>query len=266
MKKIFLTLAIFLTGLYANAQGNNILVLPLFMTNSQNYNFYGFETTSEIIANDIINNFNFGHHIKSSSMDAVREAFANDNTLASIAQTYLNSNLIDFGKLTSLAQKLPSDKTLLITSYVEDKSGTKLDTWDVLKFATDFDIDYPYTLTTKVLLIDNTDSIVLWQRAYSTPLTSDMQNFTANSDTKAIEQFEKIHSFSKNIISKDVEEGLILRLNPKSIDFASQTKKDENTREGIGLKFYKNMPSTTKITQPKETFEQQLLNDDTFSL
>lgn len=261
----FLVMLLMMLGLAVCAKEQDVFVLPLFMTNSQNYNSYGFETVSEIVANDVIQNFLIGNKINTTRLSAVKALNETSPILKEIGNKYRKTGLIDFEKLTELSKKNPADKTLLVASYVEDSNGGMLDAWDVLKFATDFGIDYPYVLVTKVILLDNVDGVALWQKSYSLPLTSKNAAFTAQNYTKALEQYEKVHSYSKNIISKDVEQNLILRLNPKSIDFASQVKKNPNGEEGIGLKYYKKgIP--VKITQPKETFEEQLLKDDSFSL
>lgn len=258
MKKIFLILCLMMLGIATPAQ-ENLLVVPLFTTNSYNANVYGFETTSEIIANDIIQDFQYNN--KSYFNIVNNQKYENEYAIRSIAESFKKNTLIDFTKFKNNSET----KTLLIASYIMDSKKQILDAWNVLKFSTDFSINYPYKLTTKAILIDNQDGIVLWQKTYEMPLTSNRQTFSAQTNNKALEQFEKIHSFSKNIIAKDIEESLNLRFSQKSINFASRVKKVKTSDEGIGLKYYKNLP-ITKITQPPETIEEQLLNDDTFSL
>ncbi len=259
MKKL-LVMFLMLIGLAASAEQQKVNVLPLFVSNVQNTNSYGFETASEIVAGDIIRNFLLGNKINTTKLDAVKALYENDFTLQQIAQKYSKTGLIDFEKLPSGA-----DKTLLVIGYVEDNNFSKLDLWDVLKLSSDFGLDFPFIWTTKVVLVDNKDGVALWQKSYTCPLASREGKFVAPDYTRAVEQYEKVRSFSKNIIAKDVEENVNLRLNPKEIDYASNVSPSSNADEGIGLKFYKRgIP--VKITQPAETFEQQLLKDDTFSL
>lgn len=249
-----------LIGLAANAAQQKVDVVPLFMSNAQNTNSYGFDSVSEIVAGDIIQNFLMGNKVNTTRLDAIKALKENDFGVQQVAQKYRQSGLIDFEKLTTTA-----DKTLLVIGYVEDGNFSKLDLWDALKLSSDFGLDFPFTWTTKVVLFDNKDGVALWQKTYTCPLTSRDGKFVAADYTQAVEQYEKIRSFSKYIIAKDVEENVNLRLNPKKIDYASNMQPATNTDEGIGLKFYKRgIP--VKITQPAETFEEQLLKDDSFSL
>lgn len=263
MKK-FLVMFLMLIGLTAFAKEEEVFVLPLYMTDVQNHNSYGFETASEIVADDIIQSFLLGNKINSPRLDNVKALMSNDYTLREVGEKFRKTSLIDFEKLAKASKSGSSDKILLVAGYVEDKNGAKLDLWDTLKLASDFQIDYPYVLTTKVVLIDN-EGIALWQKSYSMPLASNKKAFNAQNFSKAAEQYEKVRSFSKNIIAKDVEQNLVLRLNNKSIDFSGNIKKSPAGTEGVGLKYYKRgIP--VKITPPSESIEQQLLKDDSFSL
>lgn len=263
MKK-FLVMFLMLIGLAAFAKEEEVFVLPLYMTDLQNNNSYGFETASEIVADDIIQNFLLGNKVNSPRLETVKALMTNDYTLREVGEKFRKSSLIDFEKLAKTSKFGTSDKILLVAGYVEDKNGAKLDLWDTLKLASDFQIDYPYVLTTKVVLIDN-EGVALWQKSYSMPLASGKKAFNAQNFSKAAEQYEKVRSFSKNIIAKDVEQNLVLRLNNKSIDFSGNIKKSPAGAEGVGLKYYKRgIP--VKITPPSESIEQQLLKDDSFSL
>lgn len=264
MKKVLVMFLMFI-GLAACAKEDKVLVLPLFMTDVQNSNSYGFETASEIVADDLIQTFLLGNEIVSPRLESVQAMMAKDLTLQSIRQKYRNTGVIDFEKLNSLTKLNSNEKTLLVIGYVEDKNSAKLEVWDVLKLATDFKIDYPYQLTVQVLLVDNKDGVALWQKTYEMPLASGKKSFVASDFSKAADQYEKVRSFSKNIIAKDVEQNVVLRLANKSIDFGSNKKMNLGKDEGVGLKYYKRgIP--VKITPPEETFEEQLLKDDTFSL
>lgn len=263
MKK-FWVMFLMLIGLAACAKEDEVFVLPLYMTNVQNHNAYGFETASEIVADDIIQNFLLGNKINSPRLENVKALMTNDYTVREVGEKFRKTSLIDFEKLAKSSKLNSADKTLLVVSFVEDKNKLKLDLWDTLKLASDFQVDYPYVLTTKVILIDN-EGIALWQKSYSMPLASDKKAFNAQKFSKAAEQYEKVRSFSKNIIAKDVEQNLVLRLNNKSINFNDNIKKSPEGAEGVGLKYYKRgIP--VKITPPSETIEQQLLKDDSFSL
>lgn len=265
--KRFLVFGLILIGLAVNAKEASIYVLPLFTSDVQSQNAYGFETTSEIVAGDIIQNFLLGKKINSPRLNSVKSDCVKSPVVTTVAEKYKKTGLIDFEKLTSFTAKSLSEQTLLVVSFVEDKNGLKLDAWDVLKLSSDFNVDYPYVLITKVILVDSNDGVALWQKTYTTPLTSRNCNFVAPNFAKAVEQYEKIRSYSKNIIVKDVEQNLNRRFTAKSIDYSKNVKKQVGSDEGIGLKYYKKggIPGA-KITPPQESFEEQLLKDESFSL
>lgn len=261
MKKLLVFIFMFI-GLAACAKEEEIFVLPLYMTDVQNNNFYGFETASEIVAGEIIQNFLLGDNISTTRLDSVKALTANDFNVKTAAEKFRKTGLIDYDKLVK-SLRSTADKTLLVVGYVEDKNEAKLELWDVLKLASDFQIDYQYNWTTMVMLIDNTDGVALWHKSYTMPLASNKKPFSAKNFSAAADNYEKVRSFSKNIIAKDVEENVILRLENKTIDYSDNVKPVPN--EGIGLKYYKKgIP--VRITPPSETIEQQLLKDDSFSL
>ncbi len=265
MKK-FLVIFLMLIGLTASAKEEKVFVLPLFMTDGQNYNAYGFETASEIVADDIIQNFLVGDKVNSMRLEEAKALVSADSDLKLVREKYCKTGLIDFDKVAKVSKKSLLDKTLLVISYVKDKNNSKFEVWDVLKLASDFSIDYPYVLTTTVLLVDNQDGVALWQKSYDLNLASGKKPFNAKNFSQATMQYEKIRSYSKNVVSRDVEQNLVLRLNHKSIDFAPAAKGTSTSEEGIGLKYYKKKGIPVKITQPTETFEQRWQNDDSFSL
>jgi len=269
MKRFLVIITMLLMGLPVLAKEEQILVLPLFMTSSQNYNAYGFETASEIVSGDIIQNFLLGHKINTAKLESVKAFSDNDYTLLQTVDKFKRTGVIDFDKVVSVANKNPNyDKTLLVASYVKDKNGDLLEVWNLLKFATDFNLTGDYVLTTKVILVDNADGVALWQKTYELPLSSKRKPFVAKDYAKAVEQFEKVHSYSKNIISKDVEENLNVRLSGKTINFSRNNRTTSPTgQEGIGLKYIKRegIPGL-KITEPAESFEDILRRDDSFSL
>lgn len=260
MKKL-LVMFFILIGLSACAEQQKVDVLPLFMSNAQNTNVYGFATVSEIVAGDIIQNFLLGNKINTTKLESVKALNENNFAIQQAAQKFSKTGLIDFEKFSAAT----TDKTLLVVAYVEDNNFSKLDLWDALKLSSDFGLEFPFMWTTKVVLFDNKDGVALWQKTYTCPLTSGDGRFIARDYTHAVEQYEKVRSFSKYIIAKDVEENINLRLTPREIDYSANVKPASNSDEGIGLKFYKRgVP--VKITPPTETFEQQLLKDDSFSL
>lgn len=266
MKRFLALLVIFFIGLCSWAKAPDVFVLPLFMTNAQTVNVYDFETVSEIVANELMQNFNRSKKIVSDDWETVKAVYQNDFEIGQIAQNYRNKGLIDFDRLVNATKKIPADYVLLTIAYVADKNQQMLEAWDVMNLSSDFGVGLDYDLTTKVILVDKMDGVVVWQKTYVAPLSSGNKPFWAKNYSQAVEQYQKISSYLKNIVAKDVEHNLILKFYPRQIDFAKNIDKSQVTQEGVGLKYYKKMVPLTKITQPSESFEQQLLREDSFSL
>lgn len=266
MKRFLALLVIFFIGLNSWAKAPDVLVLPLFMTSAQTANVYGFETVSEIVATELMQNFNRSKKIVSDDWQTVKTVYQNDFEIGQIAQTYKTKGLIDFDRLVNATKKVPADYVLLTIAYVADKNQQILDAWDVMSLSSDFGVGLDYDLTTKIILVDKMDGVVVWQKTYTTPLSSGNKPFLAKNYSQAVEQYQKISSYLKNIVVKDVEHNLMLKFYPKQIDFSKNINRSQATQEGVGLKYYKKMVPLTKITQPSESFEQQLLREDSFSL
>ena len=265
--KRFLVVLLLLVGLAVNAKDVSLNVLPLFMSSSFGSNSYGFLTTSEIVAGDIIHEMMGRCVFTTSKLSDVKSTVEKDAVFSSVVDGYKRAKLLDVEKLVSISRKSLLEQTLVVISYIEDRAGAVCDCWDVLKLSSDFEIDYPYILTTRVILLDNKDGIALWQKTYNMNLTSGKVSFVAYDEKKAYEFYEKIRSYSANIIAKDVVQNLERRLKNKTIDYSKKVTKNADGNSGIGLKYYKNRTiPTVKITQPEESFEQHLLKEDLFGL
>lgn len=266
MKKFLILFISFFIGVVSSAKTPDVLVLPLFMSNSKEAVSYGFDTVSEVVASDLMQKFNRSRKIASDDLQTIKMIYQNDIEFGQIAKNYRNKGLIDFDRLVNTTHKVSADYVLLTIGYVVDKNGVILDTWDVLKMSSDFGVVLDYELTTKIILVDKVDGVVVWQKTYVAPLGSKNKPFIAKTYSQAVEQNQKISSYLKNIVAKDVEHNLMLKFYPKQIDFAKNINRSQATQEGVGLKYYKKMVPLTKITQPSESFEQQLLREDSFSL
>lgn len=241
MKRIFILFCLLIFGVCATAQEISVMSIPVSNTNA-----YGIENTSDIIAKSIASvNKNF---------------VVTDRKTNQVLKNFLSGKNKSIN-LKSLRNNSPSDKFLVVSSYITDKNGRVFDVWDILKISTDFDIDKPYTMEIKAILADSSDGVVLWQNTYQQPLGV----FKAKNMTEVIDKKEKITSYAKNIIAQDITQNIELRLHPKQIDYSSRVPKSEGAQEGIGLK-YKNSIPITKITRPPDDdFEKRWRNDDSFS-
>ena len=267
MKK-FTVILTFLFAFFINAGyalETQVYTMPLFISGLNADCTWNFQSTSEIATDEIIKTFLLDNNILSPQFQSVLNSHKNDMTLVNAANTWISTQRLDVSKFAQIEPN--QDKVLVIASGIIDKKGKIKDAWDTLKFSMDFSIDGKYEVLTKVILIDNKEGVILWQKNYSYILDTKRLSGNVSQYVYAVDEREKFRSFAHNIIARDVAENLSLRLNPKSIDYASKVKKTEKSDDGVGLKYYKNnqMPHF-KITPPGQTMEERLRNDDSFDI
>lgn len=241
-----------------------VYTLPLFLSELNSQNSLGFDTTSEITAGEIINIIGQTKGITSPHLQAVNISHSHDSLLASVAKTWREKQILPVEEFSKIVPE--QDKIIIVASGVADKNGKIIDPWDVLKFNIDFGIQNEFIISTKVVLLDNKDGVLLWQKNYNYAINTGRINGNKGYEF-ACDEREKFRSYAHNIIARDAVENLLLRLSSKSIDYASKIPQKVNTEEGIGLKHFQNnrMPHV-KITPPGETMEQRLLNEDSFEI
>ena len=136
-----------LIGTRVWAQTFNVLVLPADVF-SVCENYYCFPEVSEIIAQDVISNFNAKGAITAPNLYDVRKKFTENPALKSAAirvlNKYKNSNSLDFIGLKTLAQGFDVKSVILISSVVEDSSKRSL--WEVLEVSSAFEAVNSYVL------------------------------------------------------------------------------------------------------------------------
>ena len=255
MKKIFLKLFLLLIFFIqpAYADNFNILVLPADLFNTKE-NYYYFDEVSEIIANDLIIKFNNSNEkTKSPAINEVTKKLNENTEIKKFAQNsldkYKNTNKIDYETMKKLGDFFSCNLVLLVKSDVStDKNSLKQNIWEILEISSAFDITYPYKLNTSIVLIDTSNSLVIWSNKYSEKIGNNYNQFKAENYIQANEKLEKIKLYSKNIISKSAFENIILRLYPKSI---SPLKQEIHENNGDILRFDKNIPQNTDYNKPK---------------
>lgn len=249
--RVLLKLLIIFILLIAPAYAHNILVLPSDLIQEKE-NYYGFNEVSEIIAQDIINNFNSTPNSKIKSFDLyiVRTKLSNDQQVKNALSKYKN-NEIDYKAFKSIANNYGCNYILLInSSVITNKNSLRRNIWEILELSTAFDITYPFRLETQTVLLDAENELVMWSNNYSTKLGTNNNHFSAKTFAQAYDEYEKIKLYSKTIVAPSVTQNITLRFFPKSIR-PLQTEIKNST--GGALKFDRTIPEKPSL-KPKQDF------------
>lgn len=234
----------------------DVLVLPSDLFNTKE-NYYGFDEVSEIVANDIIQDFNLSNgKIKSPDLYEVR-AKSNQNsdlkqTVNNLLKTYQSSNKLDYPAIKKAGNSFNCKSVLIVSSsVVTNKNSLKRSVWEVLNIASVFDISYPYRLETSVVLLDTVNDLVMWSNNYSTKLGANDNVFSANNYAQANSELEKIKLYSKTVVAPSVSQNIMLRFFPKAIRPITTKVNDNN---GGALRFERTIPEKPKTKDSSEPF------------
>lgn len=252
--KILFKLFFIFCFLISSANAQNILVLPADLLQTKE-NYYSFDEPSEIIANDIINEFNKSDgKIKSYDLYDIKAKFYNNTMLKNALIKYKN-NSIDYETFKVIGKDFGCNYILLINSSVmTNKNSLRRNLWEILEIATAFDITYPFRLETSVVLLDSANELVMWSNNFSAKLGTNDNNFTAKNYARANSEYEKIKLYSKTIIAPFSAQNITLRFFPKSIR-PLQTEIDS---QGGALKFERTIPEKPNL-KPREDFYGDML-------
>ena len=243
----------------ANAITFDVLVLPIDgFSNKENY--YNFEEASEIIANDVIKDFNNTKgKIKSPDLYEVRAKLNKNSelksTVISTLDKYKNTNRIDYAAVKKIGNDFSCKSVLIISSSaVTNKNTNKRSIWEILNISSVFQTSYPYRLETSAVLLDTVNDLVMWSNNFSTKLGSNNNTFDAENFAQANAELEKVKFYSEMIISPSISQNITLRFFPKSI--RPLDKKIENNNGGA-LKFDRTVPE-----KPKQKNQNDVYSDD----
>ena len=214
--KIVVLLCFFL-GNCVGAETFKVVVLPVDLF-SVCENYYCFPEMSEIIADDVISNFNKQGKIISPMLYDVRKKVSENALLKSHTNTvltrYKNTNTLDFTALRTIANAFDAKSVLVINSMVYQNSS-KRSVWEVLEVSTAFEALNTYTLETNAVLTDNVNNIVMWCGKYKRELADNENRFWAVNSAQANSQLEKLRFYSRDIVSSIISENVTLRFYPK---------------------------------------------------
>ena len=222
--KIFLTIfALIFLAVPAKAIVTfNVVVLPvdLFKVCA---NYYCYPEVSEIIANDVIENFNGTGRINSPSVTYVRKIMAGNEPLRQktfkALNDYANGQKLDLPEIKEISKAFNAKSVLLISNDVPvDNEIARRNVWEMLVLSTNFDIAYPYTMETNATLIDTVNDLVMWKGFYTKKISDNNDRFKAPNAADAYAILEYFKMYSKDILSKNISQNIFLRFFPKVID------------------------------------------------
>lgn len=205
-----------------NAAGFDVLVLPVEIFQTKE-NYYGFDEVSEIVAADIISNFNKSKgKIKSPDLYEIRAKLSQEQKDKQIIQNalnnYRNNNRINYDVFRILGSAFDCKFVLIVSaSAVTNKNSLKRSVWEVLEVATEFNAIYPYRMETSLVLLDTDNNSVMWSNNYSYKLGANDNIFAAKNYAQANGEYEKIKLYSSSVVAPSASQNIILRFYPKSI-------------------------------------------------
>lgn len=234
----------------------DVLVLPSDIFN-QKENYYGFNEVSEIISNDIIQNFNSSDgKIKSPNLYEVRAKLGQNQelnqTVNTVLQKYKNTNKLDYTAIKKIGDSFNCKSVLIVSgNVVTNKNSLKRSVWEVLNISSAFDISYPYRLETNIVLLDTVNELVMWSNSYSAKLGANDNVFAAKNYAQANAELEKIKLYSKTVVAPSVSQNIMLRFFPKAIRPIDKKFEEDN---GGALRFERTIPEKPKGKDNSEPF------------
>lgn len=224
--KLFSKIIILLFLLLGNVTfAQQVLVLPVDMFSD---NYYSFPEFSQIIADDVIENFNNSNGKMSAlTMYDVNKKISTNSTLKAsvsyVLSRYKNDNYVDFANLKKISQSF-NVKYVMLISAVITQNNLKRNIWEVLEISSAFEAINNYPMEINVVLTDNDNDIVFWSGKYKKQLGDSVARFWAKSSAQAASQLEKLKDYSKNIVAKTISQNVMLRFYPKTIKAVEPVK------------------------------------------
>ncbi len=213
---IMLSIPVFASNTY------NVVVLPadLFKVCA---NYYCYPEVSEIIATDVIDNFNSTGKINSPSISSVRKAIAQNQEMGKYAYStvtrYARNKSLNFDAMKIVAKAFNANYVLIISNDVPVKDAyARRNVWEMLVLSTNFKIAYPYEMETDAILIDTINDLVMWKNTYNKKISDSNSMFKAPNASDAYAKLEYFRQYSKDILSKNISQNIYLRFFPKVID------------------------------------------------
>lgn len=256
--KLFILFAVMLP-LKAYAITFNVLVLPADIVNVCN-NYYCYDEVSNIIAEDVIENFGSSNRIVSPSIDLVRaklNANPSLNTLTiNTLRKFNRANNLDMSAIKTISDAFSAKSVLLISSSaMTKKSNLRRGVWEVLDLSSAFDIVYPYELETNAVLIDTVNGLVMWSGNYKKKLGNNNNEFKAKTPSEAAAKLEQTSLYSKAVVARSIAQNVTLRFFPKTAAPVVSSKSTENASPSTFFRMNNPTPGFNRNTEIKGTNE-----------
>ena len=233
--KLFLAfILLIISGVKAHAVQFDLLVLPTDIFSVCD-NYFCFPEVSNIVAEDVIQNLNNNKDINVKTLSQLRQKLNSDYQLKQktikVIDAYAKNDKIDFNNLNDIAKNFGVKSVLLIDTYaINDKTQLRRNLWDTLEITTAFKITYPFQLKTNAVLTDCVNSLVMWSGKYSKNISDRYGYYSAQNQTQALSQLEKIKQYSYDIISKNISQNVYMRFFPKDVrTFSIKKEKSDNS-------------------------------------
>ena len=247
----------------------NVVVLPvdLFKVCA---NYYCYPEVSEIVASDVIENFNNTGRINSPSLAYVRHTMSENaelsRTIYNLLLKYDKDKKLDFDALKTISGAFKANSILIISNDVPvEKAYAKRNVWEMLVLSTNFSITYPYVMKTDAVLVDTVNDLVMWKGNYTKKISGSNDEFSAPNASDAFAKLEYFRLYSKDILSKNISQNIYLRFFPKTVD--PQPIVGETKPEGAYFRFESdaNVPALQNqlIQHQRKLYNEQ--NDDEYS-
>lgn len=266
-KLFFTILFVILVTIPASAKVTfNVVVLPvdLFKVCA---NYYCYPEVSEIVATDVIDNFNSTGRINSPSISYVRKAAAGNQEVGryiySILERYSKDKSLDFAAMKIIAKAFNANSILIISNEVPiEDAYARRNVWEMMVLSTNFKITHPYIMETDAVLIDTVNDLVMWKNTYKKKISDSNDQFRAPNAADAYAKLEYFRLYSKDILSKNISQNIYLRFFPKVIDPQPIVK--DSKPEGAFFRFESENTSSvqTKLIQDQREKYKNLSEDE----
>jgi hypothetical protein len=242
-----------------------VVVLPMSIV-EERQNFYAFENPDEVVAGDVIKNFNQSFKVHSPDLYELNAKLNSSDDFKTYTKnavkTFKATGEIDYDSLKHVAEAFNAHSVLLIYDFVTPKTGkAKRDIYEVLYVNSVFDIQNKNEMKTEAVLLDNVNDLVMWSATYRNPLSDKVDSYKALTYADAFAQCENLKLYSKDILSKNIAQNVTLRFYPKSVRAVDVKTTGEKMDSGI-FKFDKDVPTIDTLIKKSLENNKENTSDD----
>lgn len=243
LKLLFTIAALIFTSCSAKAIQFDVLALPTDLFNICD-NYFCFPEPSEIATTYVIQNLDNYGTINTKRLSEVRSTLEFKPELKSatinMLEEFKNSEKVDFETLKLLSKEFGVKSVILISTYTTtDRNPVKRGLWEILEIASAFKTSSQYNLITTVVLTDNVNDVIMWSAKYKKQVSNSEGYFTAQNQTQAASQLEKIKQYYKNNVATNISQNIYLRFFPQDVK-TFKIKKNNSEEESGTPKFVPN--------------------------